>query len=437
MKRITSLLILCLLIPAMLFAGGSSEGTTPSASAQSGESSLKADIVFWSSYTESSNYGKVIKEAADAFMKENPGVKITISFQGTEIHTTIIPAMEAGTKITMFEGNTDGTMRYSQYMRDISEYYAREFPQTEGKTYEDSIINAYRELAYVQGEGSYLYFPYTPQFVAVWYNMDVFDACGITKNPTTWSELMDVCEILKSKGYTPFSSDPTHMHFSFGYYCQRRLGVDGAYNLAFATDASAWDDPAVLEIAKSFEEMGTKGYYADNITTVVAPEAQQEMVIDGKIAMYVGGCWMPNNLRESAGPDFRWGCFAYPTVENGVSGQEGLCYGCYGISINKNATPEEAEAAAAFAVFLTLGEWGNYLAKTCNAIPMTNGPDAEWPAMIASSQSIYDGVVVRYPSQSAFGLNSNIQPTVKDAFRKLVGGQINAQQFIDQIKTYY
>ncbi len=33
---------------------------------------LNADIVFWSSNTETSNYGQVISAAAEAFMQENP-----------------------------------------------------------------------------------------------------------------------------------------------------------------------------------------------------------------------------------------------------------------------------------------------------------------------------------------------------------------------------
>ena len=54
----------------------SSENATPEVKQADADSKLNADIVYWSSYTESSNYGQSIKAAADAFMKENPGVKI-------------------------------------------------------------------------------------------------------------------------------------------------------------------------------------------------------------------------------------------------------------------------------------------------------------------------------------------------------------------------
>ena len=204
LKRISvSLLAFVLLVS--LFAGcssGTPASTTPSSSSSAAPSAssspsdeatskeLKADITFWSSYTESSNYGQVISQAAEAFMKENPGVKIDISFQGTDIQSTLGPALQAGTKITMFEANTDASMAlWKDQMMDLTQYYNTVFPQTEGNTYEKSILGAYAALAKIQGEGTYLYFPYTPQFVSIWYNKDIFDACGITKTPTTWEEL--------------------------------------------------------------------------------------------------------------------------------------------------------------------------------------------------------------------------------------------------------
>lgn len=452
MKRIISLLLVLVLCLGV-FAGCGNEAKpsddeqkapdatelqAPEVKEPDAESTLNADIVFWSSNTESSNYGQAIAAAAEAFMAENPGVTIEISFQGTDIQSTLGPALEAGTKITMFEANTDAsTVLWKDQMIDLGEYYETVYPQTNGQPYGDSIIGAYNVLAKTQGDGVYKYFPYLPQFVNVWFNKDIFDACGITEKPTTWDEMMEVCQILVDNGYTPFTSDQGHLHFSFGYYVQRRLGDEAAKALVNSTDGSEWENPAVLEIAKKFEEAASKGYFASNIMTVVQPEAQQEMVIDGKIAMYVGGSWQPNNVRESAGPDYRWGSFTYPLVENGVDDGSSLCYGCYGISINKDATKEEADAAAAFAVYLTLGEWGNYLVENCNAIPITNDPNVAWPALIADASHIYDGITNRWTSQTAFALNNDLLPTVKSALTKLMGGTITAEEFIAEIQAYY
>lgn len=400
------------------------------------ESALKADIVYWSSYTETSNYGQVITAAANAFMAENPGVHIEISFQGTGIQQTLGPALDAGAKITMFEANTDASMvLWKDYMIDLAEYYNTVYPQTGGEVYGDAIIPAYNSLALFQGDGVYMYFPYTPQFVKVLYNKDIFDACGITEEPATWDEYMAICDILVEKGYVPFTSDQTHIHFALGYYLQRALGDDDFKKLVWSKDGSEWQDERVLAAAKVFEEMAKKGYFAKNIDTVVSPEAQQEMVIFQNIAMYVAGSWMPNNLRESAGPEFRWGSFNYPVVDSAVDDGTSLCYGGYGISINKDATKEEADAAAAFSVFLTLGEWGDKIVSECNAIPISK--DGEWPPMIAEFSDTYDGIVRRWTAQTAFALNNDLLPTVKSAVTKLMAGKTTAEDFIAEMLAYY
>lgn len=448
-KRIIGLLLAMTMSLGLVTGCGGTAPTTEESTVQSAdelkapevqepaeESGLKADITFWSSYTETSNYGEVILAAADAFMKENPGVTITVSFQGTDIQSTLGPAIQAGTKITMFEANTDASTKlWLDNMMDLEEYFNTVYPESNGKTYGESIIGAYNVLSKAQGQGKYVYFPYTPQFITIWYNKDIFDACNITEKPETWDELMEISQILVDNGYTPFTSDQGHIHMALGYYLQRRLGGAAAEALATSTTGDEWDAPEVLEVIKAFESAASKGYYAKNITTVVQPEAQQEMVIDGKIAMYVCGSWMPNNLRESAGEDFRWGSIRFPLVTNGVDDGSSLSYGCYGISINKDATKEEADAAAAFAVHLTTGEWGDYLVAKCNSIPVTEGTD--WPEMVADAQDIFDGVTNRWTAHTAMVNTGDLLPIIKSALAKLMAGDITAEQFLGEVKAYY
>ena len=39
-----------------------------------------------------------------------------------------------------------------------------------------------------------------PQIGGIFYNKDVFDACGITETPKTWDEFLTVCQTLKDNG---------------------------------------------------------------------------------------------------------------------------------------------------------------------------------------------------------------------------------------------
>lgn len=72
--------------------GGSSkpaEETTKSAEsgadkAESGDTKLNADIEYWSSWSETEAQADALREAADEFMKANPGVKINFTFNGRD-----------------------------------------------------------------------------------------------------------------------------------------------------------------------------------------------------------------------------------------------------------------------------------------------------------------------------------------------------------------
>lgn len=65
-----------------LFAGGMTEQTAPVP-----DSALHAKLEYWSSYNANENQGVILQEAADDFMKQNPGVKITMTFNGRDNRT--------------------------------------------------------------------------------------------------------------------------------------------------------------------------------------------------------------------------------------------------------------------------------------------------------------------------------------------------------------
>lgn len=47
--------------------------------------------------------------------------------------------------------------------------------------------------------------PLSQNYMAIFYNGDIFEQVGITELPTTWDELMAVCDKLVAAGITPFA----------------------------------------------------------------------------------------------------------------------------------------------------------------------------------------------------------------------------------------
>ena len=420
--------------------GGSSkpaEETTKSVESgadntESGDAKLNAEIEYWSSWSETEAQADALREAADEFMKANPGVKINFTFNGRDNRNLVGSAVSAGTKVTMMDANADNIKSmWSEITMDLTPYFEESYKSTGGEKYVDKIMPSMSGLSAKLFDGKYSYFPYAPQGFMIFCNKNIFDDCGITKYPETWAEFMDACEKIKAKGYTPVTTDSNYATSWVGYYMSRLMGNDEVANLS--NDPSAWSNPKVLEAAKAIEDMAKKGYFDPVIETNTYPNAQQSMVINEKIAMYINGTWLPNEVKESTPDDFKWGSFAFPTVEGGVDDQTSGCYSSYGIAINKDATEEEAKAAAAFGVYVTTA-FDQKFSDMANAIPV--GVDGVWPDSLKDAQQVISKYTNRYPSQTALILNSNSKQIIADACLKLMGGSITAEEFVEMASKF-
>lgn len=388
-------------------------------------------LSYWSSWNSTEPQAKVIEAAAAEFMKLYPEVKIDLTFNGRDNRKLVNPALQGGQQIDMYDANADNIQAYwMDTIIPLDDYYEQTYLTTNGEKYIDVIMPSMVSLAHQIGDDKLYYVPYCPQAFMWFCNKTIFEDAGITKVPTTWEEFTEVCQTLKDAGYTPITTDDKYAENMFGYYLSRLKGNDFVEKLAYDTTGELWNDPAVLETAKVFEDMAAKGYFASNVGSNTLPLGQQEMVLEEKIAMYLNGTWLPNEVKDTAGSDFNWGEFAFTTVPGGVDGLEAGAYGSYGIAINNKC--QNPDTAFAFAVYLTTGEWDQKMSEEAAAIPMSN--DAQWPESLKDAKTVFDQLTYRYPSQTAIRMNSDTQPIIETACIKLYAGQITAEQFISECR---
>ena len=159
-----------------------------------------------------------------------------------------------------------------------------------------------------------------------------------------------------------------------GYHLARLVGEDKVKEIVTEGE---WDDPAVLQMAQDIEELASNGYYSEMVGSNVWPAGQNTELALGTAAMYLNGSWLPNEVKEMAGPDFHWGCFAYPALTDGANGIETNNFGAQVFGINKDT--KLAKEAFDLITFLTKGEYDQKLADETVGIPadITN---TEWPA---------------------------------------------------------
>ncbi|TXJ41578.1 ABC transporter substrate-binding protein [Brachyspira pilosicoli] len=392
------------------------------------DDSNKKKIVYWSMWNEVEPQGQVIKAAIEDYMKKYPDVAVEVNWNGREIRKTLQPALDNNQAIDLWDEDLERTIRtWGKYALPLDEYVAKSYDGTDGKAYQNVVIKSLLDLGKTFSEDGKLYaVPYQPFTFLIMYNKDHFAKAGITKLPETWAEFKDACAKLKAAGYIPITVDDAYVDVIIGYQIARYKGSDWVKKLV---QQGLWDDPAVLQAAKDWEEMYKLGYISPNVAGNKYPQGQQE-IANGEVSMYLNGTWLVNEIMPTTGPDFPWGQFPYPTVPNGVSGLYDLNYGGQSFQVNKNTKyPEEVFQLI---VHLTTGEWDKQLAEKTYGVPMANTTD--WPKQLTDAKEVFSKLGSCYPWAGGIEFNPDKTPVITAAFTGVLTGKSTAEQFVAEVK---
>ncbi|MCG7340695.1 ABC transporter substrate-binding protein [Staphylococcus auricularis] len=389
---------------------------------------------YWSSYNDTEPQAEVLRDAAEAFSKENDDIDIKMSFNGRENSDILPTAIQGNRDVTMYDANGVNIIdKFSQYNAKLDKYAEKSYPNTNGKPFKEYTSKTTYDLAKDLGEGNLYYVPMNPQAFVFMYNKTIFKDAGVDKVPKTWDEFIEVGEKIKDKGYTVLTTDPEYSTGILGYYLSRLKGEEWVKKLTNDKTMKMWDDPAVLEAAKAIEDLAKRGFYDENISSMQFPEAQQNFVLNNKVAMYLNGTWMPNEVQRTANKDFEWGQFRFPEVKGGKDNIDHLAFSSYGIGINKDTTEEERKAAFEFAVFVNTKSFDKQMADKAKALPVD--PKTEYPKDLKDMEPIFKGMEDGYISQTAIKDNADLGPIIQSAVIKLISGKSTAEEFIEEIKN--
>ncbi len=435
-KKVLSLLLSTALVISML-TGCSSNETKDNNTTKTNSDSTKVEqetdktstaesktIVYWSMWEATEPQGKVILEAVNAYMNAT-GNKVDLQFKGrTGIREGLQPALDAGTGIDLFDEDIDRVnATWGSYLLDL-ETLAKEsdFEATANA----GLMAACRATA----GGTLKSIPYQPNIFAFFYNQSLFDKAGITDTPKTWDEFLSVCDKLKAAGIVPLTSDDAYINANFGYHLARLIGNDNVEKVVM--DGLWAEEPAVLKVAQAYEELAKKGYMSEYIESNVWPNGQNVELALGEVAMYLNGSWLPNEVKDMTGPDFKWGCFSYPAVDGGITGIEASNFSSQVLAINKDS--KVAKEAFDLITYITKGEFDKKLSVESVGIP-ADSTNTEWPEMLAAVKPVLDATTTRYTWAAGAEQNPDMTPVIKENFLKLCGGSITAQQFVDNMEA--
>lgn len=145
--------------------------------------------------------------------------------------------------------------------------------------------------------GAFNFLPFQYNIEGIFYNTAIFEENG-WEVPETWDELLTVAEEAEAAGYTPFAASGEQgwpLTRLVSGYLFRTLGPDALQKVA---DGEAkLTDPEYVEAAAAIADLGAKGYFGDNVTSLDYDAASNEF-LSGKAAMIYMGSWLLGNINN-------------------------------------------------------------------------------------------------------------------------------------------
>lgn len=371
-KRICSI-VLAAAMGVSLLAGCGNAGVdntateTPAAeqdaekpAAEQGAAGGDEVVLTWAVF-ETDNYtAEVWQHIIDTFEADNPGIKIEKVLMTGDSRPQFLKTMLAA-------GNMPDINVDPVDLASTDGIYA-EVPEEMLEKYEDAVVVTYN--------GKHTLFPaYKGLRSQCYYHKDQFEEAGITKEPETWEEFVEVCEKLQAAGKVPLmgvgASDIWAT--SFGWW----NGVSNAditsaypdFNEKVLAGELKWTDPVIVENLTKWQELINAGYYHKGSMSFSHTQATEEFK-NGSAAMFMDGAWAAAGYDNEGYTEDEIGVFVVPTP----TGVKSYCTmpGYWGVA----ETCEHKEEAFKFCEYVLGGntELYEYYLKADGTYSVTKEP---------------------------------------------------------------
>jgi raffinose/stachyose/melibiose transport system substrate-binding protein len=279
-------------------------------------------IVVMSWYTEAQ-----FRPFLDAFEKET-GIKVDLQFvppvqQYTDKFMVLVASKQVPDVFFIAAENKQDVFEHD-LAEDLSPMpiFKRIPANVSGRYGKDGKIYGYAPECWIQG---------------VFYNKDIFANAGITKDPSTWDEFVEICRKIKALGIEPMvqsSEDVGTVADSLynSMVISTVLDNDQRINRGQTTFEATYTQPYVTW----YNDLVKSGLYSQ-ISLGLNGDQAFSMFTTGQSAMYVGGPWNINDIK-SKNPDMNFDIFAIPDNQGNIVSPGALNVG---LSISSSSTKKD------------------------------------------------------------------------------------------------
>ena len=348
-KRLTAAVLASVMALSLAACGGGGSGETQAAAegetqaagdtgaADSGEAASgdQITISFMHRFPDEP-YNSFINAKLAEYEEMHPEIKFDINATANQ---------EYKEKIKVVMGGNEKPDIFFSWVGDFTERFIREnlvldlTPYLEeDPEWKDSLIES-QIAQYTTDDGMVYGIPFRLDCKLFFYNTRIFEENGL-EAPTTWDELMDVCEKLKAAGITPISFGNQET-WSASHYI-------GTLNQIFVPDdvrakdydptSGEFTDPGYVEALEYYQAL--LPYMTEN-PNGVQPDMGRTMFTMAQSAMYFAEL-IEIPYMQADNPNLEYGMFKFPEVEGAPGNQEILTGAPEGFVIcSETEHPEE------------------------------------------------------------------------------------------------
>ena len=283
-------------------------------------------------------YNDILNQAADAFMKLHPNVKVVLQPMENEALKAKLPTMlqsnEAPDIFTSWGGGVMLAHEEAGYLADLSSEKANL-----AKIVVPAAITAF------QVDGKQVGLATDLSLVSIYVNKPLLEKGGVKLDELkTWDGFLGAIKKLKAAGVTPLltgGKDQWPLQFYLGYLLLREGGASAVDDVK----KNGFNSPAFLAAAKDLIELGKLEPFQDGWLSKTWPDSAGQFG-DGEGAMYLMGNWIIAQQAQDAkdgkgigAADL--GIVPFPAnVPGGMGAGTETLGGIAGYEVNANAPPE-------------------------------------------------------------------------------------------------
>lgn len=380
-----------------------------------------------------------LEDQIAAFNKVHPDVEVTWTGH-KDMSVTIQPRFIQGNPpdLVMPVGVQMTTLVDQGQVSNLNEFY--DAPTVDGEgTVADALLPGTLEAADFLGDGNRLIGPYTFTTYGLWYQATVFEENGWTY-PTTWDEMLTLCEEIKSTGLAPWAYTgkyPGYIFTPMQNMAAKASGIDWILSVD-NLEPNAWRDDNFRLAAEAIAELRGKGMFLKG-TEGLSHTESQTLWAQGEAAFIPCGGWLENESEAAIDPASRIRMAPTPSLTSSDTMPFETLAAYPG---NQVFVPSAAKNKAFGMEFLRF-MWS----KECSAIWTENTKS------FTSLAGYYDGLSdvpsgLESQIEAIQNAGSNILPptkygsfypdfgkTVTDKTGLLASGEITPAQYIDQVQA--